>query len=731
MRNSIRNRLTWAFIGLAIGPLLLLAVILAVQILNTQRAQALDLQSEMAQSVSAQVGDFFSGLEDQLYVVGKTQRLARLDRDGQLYALTELLSYQDVFETLALLDSQGQELVHLSRTSVSVELGDRAQADEFLIPQTTGETYYSLIRFDETTGDPLMTVAVPLLDIRTGQAEAVLVSDVRLKKIWELIAGLSFGAGQNVYIIDAQDRVVAHRNPSVVLRGTSFRPSTAAIQPGLASVDPASSVDRYEGISIRALVARLTSPSVLLAMDTVQIGDQELAVVAEQTVAEALSLAINTMSVILGLSLLALMVSVSLGLRTVRQIVRPVQSMAETAQAISAGDLSQRVQPARKDEAREDELGVLANAFDSMTTQLQSLISGLEQRVNERTADLEERSRYLEATAEVGRAAASILDADQLIGQVVELIRERFGLYYVGLFLVDEAGEWAVLRAGTGAAGRAMLARRHRIQVGQGMIGWSVAFAEPRVALEAGTDAVRLATTELPGTRSEAALPLRSRGQVLGALSVQATEPGAFDEETMAVLQTMADQVAVAISNAQLFQQAEEALEAERRAYGEIGREAWAQLLRVRARQGYRCDDRGVMPVQDGHPIQEQTEATDTARAELPELVLPIVTHGQVLARIEAHKAGTEEWTEEEIALMRSLGDQLSVALESARLYQDSQRRAVQEQLVGEATARMRETLDIETVLKTTASEMRQALDLDNLVIRLATPEPDGDAEAA
>ncbi|NIV38224.1 MAG: hypothetical protein GWN58_55050, partial [Anaerolineae bacterium] len=101
---------------------------------------------------------------------------------------------------------------------------------------------------------------------------------------------------------------------------------------------------------------------------------------------------------------------------------------------------------------------------------LRGLIGGLEHQVAERTRDLARRTAYLEATADVGRAASSILETGQLIEEVVELIRERFDLYYVGLFEVDPGREWAILRAGTGAAGRAMLARGHRIRVGDGMI---------------------------------------------------------------------------------------------------------------------------------------------------------------------------------------------------------------------------------------------------------------------
>jgi GAF domain-containing protein len=344
------------------------------------------------------------------------------------------------------------------------------------------------------------------------------------------------------------------------------------------------------------------------------------------------------------------------------------------------------------------------------------------------THELEKRSTQLEASAEVGRAATSILEIDRLIQQVVELIRERFGLYYVGLFLTDEAGEWAVLRAGTGEPGQAMLSRGHRIKVGEGMVGWSVAHAQARVALEATEDAVRLATAELPDTRSEAALPLHSRGQVLGALTVQSTQLGAFDQDTMVALQIMADQVAVALDNARLFAEAHEALEAERRAYSDLSREAWAELLKVRPNLGFLKSKRLLSPAGDvwrpDMGTAMQTGQTILGEDGATSLTTPIKARGQVIGVIGARKpddAGA--WTQDEIALLETLAEQLSVALESARLYQDTQRRAVRERLTGEVTARMRETFDVETVLKTAAQEVRQALGLPEVVVRLA-PQP-------
>ena len=380
MRGSIRKRLTLAFVGLAIGPLLLVGIILAWQSFITQEQQALNLQREVAQHVSSQVKTFLDGLENELRLVNQVQGLQKLDQEGQRDVLGKLLAYQDAFESLDLLDSRGQEQVRLARANVipTEELGNRAQADEFVIPQTRGQTYYSPVHFDKITGEPFITIAVPLLNVQTGLVDGVLVSEIRLQRNWDLIMSLQTSPGQSVYIVDARNKVVAHRNPSVVLGGATFPvPDRDGIQPGLASVNPMLT-DTGEGLSIQSLVGRLTSPNVVLAVDTVRFGEQEFNIIAEQTVAEALALAITTILVTASLIVAALVMSVALGLVIVRQVVQPIQAMATTAQAISAGDLSRQVQVSNT-----DEVGVLAAAFNSMTAQLRQNMESLEQQIVE------------------------------------------------------------------------------------------------------------------------------------------------------------------------------------------------------------------------------------------------------------------------------------------------------------------------------------------------------------
>lgn len=703
MRNSIRTRLIIFFILVAVLPLLIVGLILGWRTFVVQRQQALNVQEQVVQRVSTEVVAFFDELESQLRIVVEVRGLRDLSSEEQRGLLSEFLTYQDAFDELALLDSTGREELRLSRlqTIGPDDLGTRSQDDAFRLPMDTGEVYFSPVRFDEASAEPLLTIAVPIFDPRSGQVDGVLVADARLKRIWDLIANVRVGEDENVFIVDEDGRVIAHRNPSVVLRETTFAvPDQDGVYPGL------------------------DATNAVLAYDQIVVGGQSFYIVAERSLAQALNLAITTIFLITGLTVVAIGSAVGVGILLVRQIVQPVESLAATAQSIAAGELSQHVEVKQR-----DEIGRLAEAFNTMTARLRDFVSTLEERVAVRTADLEQRSAQLQAAADVGRAATSILDVDELVRRVVDLIRGRFDLYYVGLFLVDDTRKWAVLQAGTGEAGDQMLARGHRLEVGEAsMIGWSVSHAQARIAQLAEEDAVRLATPELPETRAEAALPLRSRGEVLGAFTVQSDRRDAFDEATIAVLQTMADQVAVALDNARLFAEAQAVLEAERRAYGDVSREAWQELLQRRSKWGYRYANQVIVPLET--PSQPEM-AKSTRRNESEqrekngsEMHMPLKVRDQTVGVLRFQKEGEDKtWTAEEKKLLGVLTEELGQALESARLYEDTQRRAARERLTSHITARMRETLDMETVVQTALREIGENLGIAEIKLRMADRE--------
>ncbi|OQY25124.1 MAG: hypothetical protein B6I34_02755 [Anaerolineaceae bacterium 4572_32.1] len=422
--------------------------------------------------------------------------------------------------------------------------------------------------------------------------------------------------------------------------------------------------------------------------------------------------------------------------RLVQRADQDVKTVTSRAQAtvtelrqgvarIVSGDLEHKI-----DIKTGDEIEELGAEFNKMADELFSVIGSLEQRVADRT-------RGLQAAAEVASATTLVLDPDELLQQVVNLVRERFDLYYVGLFLLDEERQFAVLRAGTGEAGQEMLAQKHALRVGgDSMIGQCTFRTEARIALDVGKEAVRFDNPLLPDTRSEMALPLIARGTVIGAMTVQSVAEAAFDEAEVAIMQTMADQVAVAIDNARLFAEAQSTLgemEATQQRY--LGR-AWAEYVLGAEKTDYETKLPGVAPLGDAvlpeiRRVVEQQGAVmldgdGSGEGGRSALVAPITLRGKIIGALGIHDdAGTRQWAADDVVLIDAVAERLALAVDNLRLLDETQRRAATERLTAEVTARVRETLDVETVLKTAVDEIYQALGLEKVAIRLATGEAD------
>ena len=246
------------------------------------------------------------------------------------------------------------------------------------------------------------------------------------------------------------------------------------------------------------------------------------------------------------------------------QFSKPIIDMTRAAEKIADGDLSVQAEVRST-----DEIGTLGTAFNSMTTQLRDLVETLEIRVRERTQQLavqneslQLRSRQLQTVAEVARSIVSTREVDTLLNQVTRLVSDRFGFYHAGIFLLDENNEYAVLRAANSEGGRRMLDRHHRLRVGQvGIVGYVTGTGEPRIATDVGEDAVFFNNPDLPATRSEMALPLKLGGVIIGALDVQSTESNAFTEADVTLFTTLADQISVAIENANAYEISQQTLE--------------------------------------------------------------------------------------------------------------------------------------------------------------------------
>jgi signal transduction histidine kinase len=532
MWNSLRTRLTFIFVGLAVGPVLLVGVILSQRSFTVEQEQAVDLQRQVVQRVSSEVDAFLAALENDITLLGgEIRSLAQPDRAQQLSLLLGALNtgtYRDVYEELRLLDARGQEQVRLTRLEIvaSNELTSRAGEEEFEQPLATRTTYLSPVWFNQTTGEPFVTIAIPLTTLRSVEISSVLVADFRFEAIRNLIAGLQTVEGQTIYIIDSEGRVVAHQDPSVVLRGT-----TIALP---------SDVGRAEGVA---------GSDVLFATDNVQSGNLSLTAVAERPVSEALELAQNGLVVSTVVTALALVAAVVLVIITVRQVVRPIEKLSAVAQSIQEGDLS-----ARATVRSRDEIGTLAQSFNAMTSRLRDMIQSLEDRVNERVRDLT-------VASDVSRQITTELDSSMLLSNVAELTATAFKFYHVSIFLYSDEDQLLRLRQGMGDAGRQMveMGKVFRLE-DQGLVPQAARSRSAQVSNDVQADPNHLKNPLLPNTRSELAVPMLYRGQLIGVLDLQAKDVNRFREEDVRILTTLAEQIAIAVQNAQLFETVQSAL---------------------------------------------------------------------------------------------------------------------------------------------------------------------------
>jgi PAS domain S-box-containing protein len=355
-------------------------------------------------------------------------------------------------------------------------------------------------------------------------------------------------------------------------------------------------------------------------------------------------------------------------------------------------------------------------------------------------ADLERRALQLQTAAEVSRAASSILNVDELLPQVVELIRARFNLYYTGLFLVDETGQWAVLRAGTGEPGRKMLEAGHKLPLGgTSMLSSCVAQGKASVALDM-EKAVQYKNPYLPETRSEMALPLISRGRAIGAMTIQSAQPAAFSQDDITTLQTMADQLANAIENAVLFDESKRArLLLDKRVTGldclnDIGRKLeetvsmpkFLQWVTERIPPIMQYPDPCVVAIEYRGQVYGVPEALALPR----QMVQGLRIDGELVGRLCIAYTEEHDFLDEESALLGDIARRVNGYLENQQLLSETQARARREQTLREITARVRSSMDPDTVMRTAIRELGTALGRPAFV-RLGSAEQLSKAQSA
>ncbi len=334
----------------------------------------------------------------------------------------------------------------------------------------------------------------------------------------------------------------------------------------------------------------------------------------------------------------------------------------------------------------------------------------IEKQLQERTLYYQRRLLQARVAAEISGSIISIHDPQQLLQTVIDLMQDRFKMYYIGVFVLDEDQKSAVLRAATGEAGQKMIAARHSLAVGSSsMIGWATLNRQARIALDIGAEAIRFNNPYLPHTRSELALPILSKNEVLGAMSIQSNQPNAFDNDDIAILQGIADSLATALENARLYQQTQEALSEISAITSEFVSTTWTAAAREHGGLKYHYENPNAPTAGEANAVHE----------------FPILLRDQVIGYLSL-ESDVQELTPEETAFAEAVTQQTAIALENARLLEETQRHAREEQKLNELGEQFSQARSIDEILQSAVMGLGDLPSVSEVSIHLIAPEIEG-----
>ena len=358
---------------------------------------------------------------------------------------------------------------------------------------------------------------------------------------------------------------------------------------------------------------------------------------------------------------------------------------------------------------------------EASNIELKILQGELEQRVDIRTKELKKQADQLEAIADVARSVATIQSTDLLLPAITRLVSERFGFYHVGIFLLDANQEFAILSAANSPGGQNMLARGHRLKVGeQGIVGYTTYSGKPRIALDVGDDATYFNNPDLPQTHSEIAISLKFGNLIIGALDIQSTETNAFSQSDMEIFSILADQVSIAIQNARSLEQAQRALQGMETTSRQAVGQAWQGYTDTIKTKGYRYD--GLKP----EPIKMSSKTSEDKNA----LSIPVQLRGQSIGHLKLRAIEqSHKWTEDELAIIESTAERVAIALDGARLLEDAQKRASRETFLSEMAAKLGTSFQLDSILRDTVEELGQTLKGSKVTFQLVNPSAPPTAE--
>jgi GAF domain-containing protein/HAMP domain-containing protein len=752
----LRVRLTTSFIAIVIVPLAISSIIQTQVSASRLRAETFSSLGTAADEVAIVLDNFLASnasiinTEAANPAFGEYLTIASYDPDREaprnnMRAALNLLQTRESAErkflsSYALLNRDGKNVFDTMEKNIGLT---ESETDYFRVPMETGKSYYSPVLF-APDGNAYIYFSAPVKDKTSREIVGVLRSRYNALVLQRLITSYSrlITYFSHAILVDENLlRLADDYQPTFVYTPVTTLPDDRVEKLQSAGLLPDLTGRTYEPNPELARILNLSQAGDTSYAEFSTVEDEPLQLpemisvsqtrlqpwkvvylkanldqkVLEEQQARSGILVASIMSLIVGL--------VAIGAS--RFLSRPIFELTRTAREVTSGNLD-----AVAAQAGEDEFGTLGKAFNLMTARLRQSIGELEDRVAQRTFELERRnevltfrSTQLQTVAEVARSIATSQQLEDLLNSVAELISTRFGFYHVGIFLLDESGQMAVLRAANSEGGKRMLNRKHSLPVGKvGIVGYVTGTSRPRIATDVGEDAVFFNNPDLPLTRSEMALPLQVSGKVIGALDVQSTQSNAFTSEDVSLFTTLADQVAIAIQNSELYAATTRALAETQAIHRQYMRQEWRAESTTRRNRAYRYTPQGLvesepaplsLPDPDGFQTGEPVSMHETMPDGSQRLVMevPIILRGEMIGAIRVQDQGeSRAWSNDEAQAVRDVAQQVGVALEAARLFEKTMQRADRERKVLEITGRIRATNDPQEMLEIAVAELQRSL---------------------